>query len=1047
VYSDVSAGTSITWLRKIDIFGNMVKEQLSCCNEETITPTETDCWALPATVTKGAAGGPQITVTSQFDFNTSAIKFSHDPNNLETEYGYDAAMRTTSIEAPTGAISTSSYNDGQLSASRTVTYIDGGTQKQVTRSTVYDGWGQTIQEFNEHGGQINTSYDAMGRGVTRTNPFPAGGTPGPATSYQYDALGRVKQVTLPDNNTIQTAYAGSTVTVTDQVNRKTQRISDGLGRLATVNEQDVTGALTQATNYSYNYLDGLTQVNQGNQLRSFKYDSLGRLLYEKIPEQTATSNDGTGTFWTTKYTYTTFNSVATEQDARGVITTYTYDSLNRPTTISYNTVSGVTTAPTVTYRYDSDSTYGTTATGKLVRVNVGSDYQERYTFDSYERVASAIFTIGTRTYTTGYQYNQRNQRKQAGHMGYSYDSAGRLSAVGNSFYNASYNVAGQLTGDTLYSSGLNGATLVDSVTAETFGYDANRMQLTSQTAATTNTNRPNQVCIPSCPPPPPGGTNLNLTYSYQASAGQMGAGTTAGNAGQLMSITGTIGGVVESASFTYDLLGRLTTSNQTSNAQNAQRRFAYDRWGNRTGVYDPGNHDIQIQEVTLEQSGGAPTNRITSVTAGSTLNYVYDATGNVTSDGTHSYTYDSENRLVSVDGGATAQYSYDHRNRRYKKAIGATVTHYIWEGSRVLGEYDGATGALQVNYWYAGGRLFKKTGIATQLFLSDRLSVRLALSEIGVVAGRQGHLPFGEDFAESGTQEKHHFTGYERDTETGTDYATNRQLAPNVGRFMRVDLAPGSTGDPQGLNRYAYVQSDPINAADPSGLNRCIVGQNVESGQLRLIACWGDPSSSGDDFDPDTTFRGGPRTPSLVNNKAKKMLKKFLEKNPGCEGVINQKAQEAGVDLNLSNVWDSTMRFLDARDSSALSSTMFSLGFPGYAANDPLTLSQKLTAADATTNPVTRTVYLGEGFYGLGGPDQNRTVLHEMLHAIFYNGNSLDGGHVGVATALGIAVGSLEDFRKKYPGTPDSILEKLRDLDASELLNDFLDNNCGVARN
>jgi RHS repeat-associated protein len=821
MFTDVSAGTSITWLRKIDLFGSMVKEQLSCCNEETVTPTETYCWALPETVTKGATGGPQLTVTTQFDFNTSATTISTDPNSLQTTYGYDAAMRTTSVTAPTGATSTSSHNDDALSVSRTVAYDDGGTQKQVSRSTIYDGWGQAIQEFNEHGGQVNTTYDAMGRVVSRTNPFTAGGTPGPATSYQYDALGRAKQVTLPDNNTIQTTYSGSSVTITDPVNRKIQRIADGLGRLVTVNEQDAAGWLIQATSYTYNYLDKLTLVNQGNQTRSYKYDALSRLLYERIPEQTATINDGTGAFWSCKYTYTNFNAVATRQDARGVITTYGYEPLNRLTTISYNTVGGVTTAPAVTYIYDTDATYGTTANGKLVRVNVGSDYQERYTFDAYERIASAIFTIGTRTYTTSYQHNQAGQPKQVGHMGYSYDAAGRLSAVGNSFYNATYNVAGQLTGDTLGSWGWNGSTLVDSVTAETFSYDANRMQLTSQTATTTNTNRPNQLCIPSCPPPPPGGTNLSLTYSYQASAGQMGVGTTAGNADQLMSVTGTIGGVSESASYTYDLLGRLATSNQTSNGQNAQRRFAYDRWGNRTAVYDPGNHDIQIQSIVLEQSGGAPTNRITSVTAGSTVNYTYDAAGNVTNDGAHSYTYDSENRLVSIDGGATAQNSYDHQNRRYKKTVGSTVTHYVWEGNKVLGEYSGSSGALQVNYWYAGERLFKKTGVTTQVFLGDQRSLRLALTDIGVVAGRQGHLPFGEDFAESGTQEKHHFTSYERDSESGLDYAVNRQYSPTTGRFTEVDAyrASCAANSPRGWNKYAYVYGDPVNHRDPSGLD------------------------------------------------------------------------------------------------------------------------------------------------------------------------------------------------------------------------------------
>src|SRR5260370_42611635 len=93
----------------------------------------------------------------------------------------------------------------------------------------------------------------------------------------------------------------------------------------------------------------------------------------------------------------------------------------------------------------------------------------------------------------------------------------------------------------------------------------------------------------------------------------------------------------------------------------------------------------------------------------------------------------------------------------------------------------------------------------------------------GNVAGLQSHLPFGEDFAESGTQQKEHFTSYERDSETGLDYAVNRQYSQMTGRFMRVDPYNGSSSlrSPQSMNRYAYVQNDPINEADPIGLCVC----------------------------------------------------------------------------------------------------------------------------------------------------------------------------------------------------------------------------------
>jgi RHS repeat-associated protein len=117
----------------------------------------------------------------------------------------------------------------------------------------------------------------------------------------------------------------------------------------------------------------------------------------------------------------------------------------------------------------------------------------------------------------------------------------------------------------------------------------------------------------------------------------------------------------------------------------------------------------------------------------------------------------------------------------------------------------------------------------TQYILSDRLSARLVLNTTGSVLGRQAHLAFGEDFAESGTQETHHFTSYDRDGESTTDYAVNRQYSPNVGRFMRVDPVKGSISAPQRLNRYTYVRNNPINRAYPFGLMDCF---------QRADGCW-----------------------------------------------------------------------------------------------------------------------------------------------------------------------------------------------------------------
>jgi RHS repeat-associated protein len=463
---------------------------------------------------------------------------------------------------------------------------------------------------------------------------------------------------------------------------------------------------------------------------------------------------------------------------------------------------------------------------------------------------------------------------------------------------------------------------------------------------------------------------LNLTYNYSATSGQMGSGSTAGNAGQLMNISGTISGTTESAAYTYDNRARLVTSNQTSNGSSAQRRFEYDRWGNRTAVWDATSSGEQIQGIGFDQSGGTPTNRIAASTPASlaSLNtpgqcgtpttlfvngkgryvrvqlgganvlsvaelqvlaedgtnlalskstsqtstgsggvssravdgntngdwsagsvtqtnlenqpwlevdlaenqeiqevkvwnrtdccsdrltnfnvivsnepitsYSYDAAGGVINDGAHTYSYDSENRLVSVDGGATATYAYDHQNRRYKKTVGSSVTHCVWQDSEVIAEHNGSTGAVLVDYIFSADRMLARlAGGSASFFLSDRLSIRAAVSHLGSVIGRQAHLPFGEDFAETGTQDKHHFTNYERDSESGTDYATNRQYDFAHGRFLTPDPERESAQNsyPESWNRYSYAWNDSINLTDPTGLTTCAIGVRKHGDSLAGI--------------------------------------------------------------------------------------------------------------------------------------------------------------------------------------------------------------------
>lgn len=62
-----------------------------------------------------------------------------------------------------------------------------------------------------------------------------------------------------------------------------------------------------------------------------------------------------------------------------------------------------------------------------------------------------------------------------------------------------------------------------------------------------------------------------------------------------------------------------------------------------------------------------------------------------------------------------------------------------------------------------------------------------------------------------------HFTGKERDTESGLDDFGPRYYSSSMGRFMSPDDVGGHLEDPQTLNLYSYVGNNPLSRTDPSG--------------------------------------------------------------------------------------------------------------------------------------------------------------------------------------------------------------------------------------
>jgi RHS repeat-associated protein len=193
----------------------------------------------------------------------------------------------------------------------------------------------------------------------------------------------------------------------------------------------------------------------------------------------------------------------------------------------------------------------------------------------------------------------------------------------------------------------------------------------------------------------------------------------------------------------------------------------------------------------------------------------------MTNDANNTLVYDAENRVLSAtNGGASGTYTYDGKSLRVKKASGSTTTVYIFSGSKVIAEYDNgaSVGSPSREYIYSGSSILAKIDSSgTRYYHQDQLSNRVVTDSNGNILEQLGHYPFGESWYNA-SNDKLLFTSYERDSESGNDYAMARYGVNRLARFSSPDPLAGSTSSPQSLNHYSYGLNDPVNLADPTGM-------------------------------------------------------------------------------------------------------------------------------------------------------------------------------------------------------------------------------------
>ena len=226
-----------------------------------------------------------------------------------------------------------------------------------------------------------------------------------------------------------------------------------------------------------------------------------------------------------------------------------------------------------------------------------------------------------------------------------------------------------------------------------------------------------------------------------------------------------------------------------------------------------------VAVVATDAAGNVRTNTYLVGVAGEAKAFTHDANGNLVSDGTRSYEWDAEDRLVAVvQGTRRGEFTYNGLGQRVRivEKDGAAILsdrRYIWSDLAVLEERD-ATGSSVLRRFFHQG---VQEGTDAYFYTKDHLgSIREMTDAAGTLRARYDYDPYGRQTKLGGDKDAAFgFTGHFRHSPSGLELAPYRAYAPSLGRWISQDPIGFSTAD---LNLYSYVSNGPIDSYDPTGL-------------------------------------------------------------------------------------------------------------------------------------------------------------------------------------------------------------------------------------
>jgi len=755
------------------------------------------------------------------------------PNALTTTWQYDGWGGRIREDRADGTATTWAYRKcidtctGGAAAVTVTQNFSGTSQTTVPSEAFSDVLGRSIRNrtWGFDGTAILTErvYDNSGRLYQTSRPRFAASTPVWSTR-SYDAIGRATQEQTPSatgsgTDTTLTAYNGLASTTTNALNQTRTQTRNGLGSL-----KSVTDAYGKTTSYLYDPFGNLTRTTDPllNQI-SVAYDRLGRKT------QLVDPNLGT---W--NYLVNALGQTWQQTDAKGQVTTFTFDALARMTRRLEMDLDS---------RWDYDS--ATTGIGKLAEtytwVAGAKDFRRIYAYDSLSRVSSVTASLDW-DYATESAYDgfgrlfRHNYRRNAkGGSGGPYTAA-------YSVYNANGYASQIVRGSSSGADAVVQQTLsIDAegrVTQEQYG--AGGALLTSR-QFNVYTGRLEAIASGS------GGATTNLQndhYTYDSLGNVTFRSQLANGSGALMS-----------ESFTYDSLNRLTSSAVVGQSA---KTIGYDAVGNVTTKGNVGSY-------TYFPSGGgsshpnAVASIVGSVAGVGNPTFGYDANGNTLGGLGTTDAWTSFNQPSSIDklSGSSAVrrtawlYDTDHQRTRQTIApmsggVPGAIANTIYYAGAIEKEVDVASNLTTIRTYLPegigyleeriSGTTVASTATATidpRYFLTDPLgSVLATLDDAAAVLQLMSYDPWGRRRNTDGTddawstrgaianaQDHTGFTGEEQLDNLGMVNLNGRMYDPIVARMLSADPRSPDLYNPRDFNRYSYVFNNPLAYVDPTGFD------------------------------------------------------------------------------------------------------------------------------------------------------------------------------------------------------------------------------------